>query len=84
MKAGQVVYSKRGRDSGRMFVVLSVEGDFVYLIDGEMRPLAKPKKKKIKHIQLTQNSVDLSAAGPRGANDADIRKWLSRFKSKED
>lgn len=80
MTAGQVVFSKRGRDKGRPFVVLSVENDFVYLSDGAMRPLHKPKKKKSKHVQPTNTVLDMvEAAGSRGMQDADIRKWLLPF-----
>jgi len=53
MEVGQVVFSKCGRDKGRAFMVLSVEGEYVFLADGQLRPLSKPKKKKVKHIQPT-------------------------------
>jgi len=86
MTAGQVVISKRGRDKGLMFVVISTEvspeGEFSYLADGKLRTLAKPKKKKAKHLQPTNTHVDLNCAGSRGLQDADIRKLLRI--SKED
>jgi len=64
MEVGQVVFSKCGRDKGRAFVVLSVEDEYVFLSDGQLRPLNKPKKKKIKHTQPTHTvmgTVDPSA-----------------------
>jgi large subunit ribosomal protein L14e len=51
---GHVVYSKAGRDSGRRFVVVKVIDEMYVLIsDGGLRKIEKPKKKKIKHLELT-------------------------------
>ena len=88
MEIGQVVFSKCGRDKGRAFVVLAVEGEYVFLADGDLRPLDKPKKKKARHTQHTNTVVDLSTgkisggkhAERGGLMDADIRKWLLEFK----
>jgi len=63
MEVGQVVFSKCGRDKGRAFVVLSVEGEYVFLSDGQLRPLNKPKKKKIKHTQLTHTVMGSANPG---------------------
>ena len=83
MSVGQVVIPKQGRDKGRAMVVLSVEAEYLYLADGQIRTLAKPKKKKAKHIQPTNHVMDLQRAGSRGLQDADIRKMLSVFFGKE-
>ena len=81
MEVGQIVFSKCGRDKGRAFVVLSVEGEFVFLADGQLRPLNKPKKKKIRHTQPTRVIMG-EAADPGGLlTDADIRKWLLQYSS---
>ena len=53
-EAGQIVYSKSGHDKGKIFIILSVEGEYVYLADGKCRSFEKPKRKKIKHIQPTK------------------------------
>ena len=55
------------------------EGEFVYLADGRTRTLAKPKKKKAKHLQPTNYFMDLSPPDGRGLQDADIRKSLGFF-----
>ena len=31
-----------------------VENDYVYLVDGDIRKVENPKKKKVKHIELTE------------------------------
>ncbi|MEA4816927.1 hypothetical protein SDC9_190256 [bioreactor metagenome] len=50
---GQVVYSKCGRDKGRAFIILSFEENYLYLTDGTLRPIERPKKKKVMHVQKT-------------------------------
>lgn len=53
IKIGQVVRSKTGRDVGKYFVVIGKEDGYVFLADGDVRPVEAPKKKNIKHIQIT-------------------------------
>ena len=78
MTIGQVVFTKCGRDKGRAFVTINVENEYLYLVDGKLRTLNKPKKKKAKHVQLT-NFVASLDVGSRGLQDADIRKILAAF-----
>ena len=79
MEAGQIVYSKCGRDRGRAFVVLSMEGDYVMLADGKLRKVAQPKKKKHKHIQHTHTvsfEIQRKIREKNALTDADLRKVL--------
>ncbi|MGI5932732.1 MAG: hypothetical protein ACOX8G_09430 [Eubacterium sp.] len=48
---GMLARSKSGHDKGRVYAVIRVEGSFVYLSDGKLRPVNRPKKKNICHIQ---------------------------------
>ncbi len=48
---GQVVKSKAGRDKGRVFLIYDIIDDqYVFVVDGDLRKLDSPKKKKIKHL----------------------------------
>lgn len=51
---GKVVMSTAGRDKDRYFVVLSVSDNFCYIADGKVRKVDMPKKKKIKHLRVTE------------------------------
>ncbi len=56
---GQVVYSKSGRDKGKLMVVIDVVNDrFCLLVDGDTRRIEKPKLKNIRHIQITYQRAD--------------------------
>lgn len=48
---GQLVTSKAGHDKDALYVIVSEEGDFVYVSDGRLKSPDKPKKKRRKHIQ---------------------------------
>ena len=58
LEVGQVVFSKSGRDKGRSFIVVSVEEEYAYLADGDLRKVENPKRKKNKHIQRTNDVID--------------------------
>jgi len=51
---GRIVVSTAGRDKDRYFVVLSVENNFCYVSDGKVRKVDMPKKKKMKHLRVTE------------------------------
>ena len=54
LKTGTVVKSLKGRDKDKYFCVVCIEDGYVYLCDGKERKLSNPKRKKIKHIKVTQ------------------------------
>ncbi len=48
---GKVVHSKSGRDKGKYFIIIGIiDAEYVYISDGDLRKIEKPKKKKIKHL----------------------------------
>ena len=79
---GQVVYSKCGHDKGKAFIVTEIEEDFLYLTDGKRRKMDKPKKKKTKHVQITNYYDDeLKTKIENGEYllDADFVKALKKY-----
>jgi ribosomal protein L14E/L6E/L27E len=75
---GDLVVSRAGRDKGRSFVVLRAEEGFVYLVDGDLRRLDKPKKKKRMHVKPYPKKGSCRMDFPEGGQlcDADIRKHI--------
>lgn len=60
IEKGQIVKSIAGRDKDRFFVVMNADGEFVWLADGDLRKLEKPKQKKIMHVRPTKKCIDMS------------------------
>ncbi len=71
IRSGRVVISSAGHDSGRRMVVTGADGGFVFVADGKERKLASPKKKNIKHVRATSDSVKLE-----GLTDKRLRQTL--------
>lgn len=59
IQLGQIVISQAGRDKGRFMIVVGIiNSDFVYVTDGSLRKIENPKKKNVKHLKITNKSVD--------------------------
>ncbi len=83
---GSVVISKAGRDKGRNFIVVALEGDFAYLCDGDIRKSDSPKKKKRKHLAVTNTVCDYigdKINENKKVTNTEIRRALSEFCEKE-
>lgn len=79
---GSIVRSIAGRDKGSLFIVISREGDYVYLANGELRKVDRPKRKKLKHLQGTKSVSEfvqnkLAAVGK--VTNSEVRKALADF-----
>lgn len=48
---GSLVESNKGHDLGRVYLILKIENEFAWCVDGKYRVLENPKKKRIKHLK---------------------------------
>lgn len=56
---GSVVIAKAGRDKGKAFAVIEVlDPRTVLIADGKRRPIERPKRKNVIHLQMTRTTVD--------------------------
>ena len=51
LRKGMLAISKAGHDKDSWYVIQKVEGEIVYLVNGENRSIDRPKAKKRKHLQ---------------------------------
>ncbi len=51
LEPGMLAVSKAGHDKGHVYVIIDVEEEYVYVADGDLRPLRHMKRKNRKHIQ---------------------------------
>jgi len=80
---GRVVYSKAGRDKGKIFIVVGIiDENFVLVADGRLRPIERPKKKRIKHLKFTDITVnyiaELVKKGDKPIN-SELRSIIAEF-----
>ena len=80
----QVVKSRAGRDKGRIFLIIDIiDDENVFIVDGDLRKLDNPKKKKIKHLIVYNtilNELKYKLDNNIKLNNAYIRKLLEPLK----
>ena len=81
VKAGMAAYSTAGRDRGKAYVIIKAEGARVWLSDGKLRDITRPKVKNIKHIQPVRQPVFSEEELP-GITDTEIRKRIGALKER--
>ena len=85
MKVGDIVISISGHDMGEWYIVKEIKDNFVYLIDGNLKPIEKPKKKKIKHIikaNYFAEGIAQKLLNGKYIQNAEVRKAIKFFKNK--
>lgn len=86
-KKGQLVKSLKGRDAGRYFLICGWDENFVYIVDGELRRIQKPKKKNIGHLWYTNyisDEVNHKFEAEKKVTNADIKAALITLLEKLD
>ena len=85
LSAGDIVYSKAGRDKDKIFIVLEVlDEDYVFLADGVLHRIQKPKKKKIKHLKKTNMKAELikrKLAKSEEVTNTDLKRLLAEIEN---
>ena len=85
---GRAAVSKAGRDKGRwMLIVKRFDEEHVLVADGDLRKIANPKKKKLRHLYLkpfVAQEVRACLLDGTSVLDADIRKALDAMVSPQE
>ena len=74
---GNIVRSLKGRDKGKISVVMSCEFNRVYIADGKEHKLTEPKLKNPKHLENLNINIDESFL----IGNERLRKELNRLKN---
>ena len=75
-----IITSIAGRDRGKRFFVLDVDGEFLLLADGKTRKVENPKRKKRKHVSFFRR-LDCRVAekirSEEKVTNSDLRRTLA-------
>ncbi len=74
VEKGMLAKSKAGHDKGHLYVIYDVDETYVYLVDGQIRTIDKPKKKKRKHVQIICEKHEIE-----GKDDVAVKRILKLF-----
>ena len=78
-----IVQSDAGRDKGKLFFVLDVEGEYLLLADGKSRKVEAPKRKKHRHVHfvsLKETRVSAKIIGEEKITNSELRRALAVFR----
>ena len=81
--ASNIVRSAAGRDRGKLFIVLAVEGEYLLLADGKSRKVESPKRKKRRHVLfVAADETRLSEKMRREEKitNSELRRTLAAFR----
>ena len=84
---GMIVYSVRGRDKDHYYIVLeNLDGNFISVVDGVYRKLANPKKKNVKHVEMSGIIIDVlkdKIQQGKMLQDSEITRHIREFQEKK-
>ena len=78
-----IVRSDAGRDKGKLFVVLDVEGEVLLLADGKTRKVEHPKRKKRRHVLFVsaeKTRLSEKITGNVKFTNSELRRTLAAFR----
>ena len=81
--ASNIVRSVAGRDQGKLFIVLAVEGEYLLLADGKSRKVESPKRKKRRHVLFVaadENRLSEKIRGEARITNSELRKTLAAYR----
>jgi large subunit ribosomal protein L14e len=85
LRPGQYVKSLAGRDRNHYYLIMGLIGEkFLWVSDGHYHPRSKPKKKNIKHLQITMmvdKKIEEAILRGEAVTDSDIIKAIRRMKN---
>ena len=78
-----IVRSDAGRDKGKLFVVLAVEGEYLLLADGKSRKVESPKRKKRRHVLFVaadENRLSEKIRSEERITNSELRRTLAAYR----
>lgn len=78
-----IVKSDAGRDKGKVFAVLAVEGEYLLLADGKGRKVESPKRKKRRHVLFVaadENRLSEKIKSGEKITNSELRRALASYR----
>ena len=78
-----IVRSDAGRDKGKLFAVLAVEGEYLLLADGKSRKVESPKRKKRRHglfVASDESRLSEKIKSEEKITNSELRRTLAAYR----
>ena len=81
---GNIAVSMAGHDKGQVYVIVKEDAEYVYLCDGSLKVLEKPKRKSLKHVAVNK-TYDTGETGGKLQSgnqvyDHEIKRTIKLYK----
>lgn len=74
--------SLSGHDRNQIYLVKEKNEKFVFLVNGTTKPLAAPKKKSLKHVQLIKNiPIEIEKIVSGTVTDLEVKRAVKLYKN---
>ena len=84
---GFLASSKAGHDKDKIYVIIREDREYVWLADGKIKTVDKPKKKRKKHIQIIKyfynEQIKTALLEEKKASDLEIKMVLKEYKKQQ-
>ena len=84
---GFLASSKAGHDKDKIYVIIKEDTEYVWLADGKIKTVEKPKKKRKKHVQVIKyfynEEIRSSLLEGKKVSDFDIVMILKDYKKQQ-
>lgn len=74
IEKGMLAKSKAGHDKDKLYMIYEIDDTYIYLVDGDIRTIEKPKRKKRKHVQIICEKHEVS-----GIDNVKVKRILKMF-----
>lgn len=75
LQAGRIVRSIAGHDKDKFYLIVGVAGNRVFIADGRLRKLGRPKAKNVLHVRPTNAVLDMKIV----TTDKKLREALAPY-----
>ena len=83
---GSIVYSKAGRDSGKCYIIVGLDGKgYAYVANGRDKTLSSPKRKNVKHLDPSGEvikTIQEKLLSEKQVFDSEIKSALRQYSGK--
>lgn len=84
-QVGQFAASDAGHDRGTLYMILGIEGESVWLVNGTNKTIEKPKRKNISHVRrmnYIDPEINARLSGKSPLNNEDVLKAIQRYEAR--
>lgn len=81
-EVGMLATSKAGHDKNALYVIIRIDNEYLYLVNGKNHLLENPKKKNTKHAQVIQyvdEEFQKKLTGNNKIQNEDIKRVIKLY-----